>query len=71
MASNVTETSISYPMANSRVVTITLRDKIAPDDVVVNRSKAKLLALRTGDTLDVVPLSRRLKDLMIKFNVAE
>ncbi len=71
MPTNRVSASFSYPLQNSRTVTFIVRDKIAPDDVIVSRVKAKLLALRTDETLDVVRTSRNIKDLMIKTNVAE
>jgi len=71
MPTNRVEAVISYPLQNSRRVTFIIRDRIAPDDIIVNRSKAKLLALRADETLDIVRVSRDIKDLMIKTNVAE
>ncbi len=71
MPTNRVTASISYPLQNSRVVTLIVRDKVAPDDVIVNRSRAKLLALRTSEVLDIVRVSRDVKDLMIKNNVGE
>lgn len=71
MPTNRVEAVLSYPLQNSRRVTFIIRDKLAPDDVIVNRSKAKLLALRANEDLDIVRVSRSIKDLMIKTNVAE
>lgn len=71
MSTNRVSASISYPLQNSRIVTLIVRDKIAPDDVIMNRSRAKLLALRTSEVLDIVRVSRDVKDLMIKNNVGE
>lgn len=55
-------------MEGNRRVTFIVRDSIASDDVIVNRAKAKLLALRTGEPLDTVRISRTVKDLLIKLN---
>jgi len=70
MATTRQEAVITYPMEGNRRVTFIVRDSIAPDDVVVNRAKAKLLALRTGEPLDTVRISRTVKDLLIKLNTA-
>ena len=70
MATNRVEVALSYSLQNSRIVTFIVRDKIAPDDVIMNRCRAKLLALRVNEVLDIVPVSRNVKDLMIKTNVA-
>lgn len=67
---NRVESSRSYPMANGRVVTIILRDQIAPDDIVVNRARAKVLALRANEEVDTVSVSRVIKDLMIRSNIS-
>ena len=69
MAANRTEVSKSYPLANGRLVTIILRDKISIDDIVTNRTKAKLLALRAGEAEDTVRVNRKVKDLLIKSNI--
>lgn len=70
MSTNRQEATISYPMQGNRKVTFIVRDKIAPDDVIVNRAKAKLLALRTAEPLDTVRINRNIKDLLIKLNIA-
>jgi hypothetical protein len=70
MATNRIEVALSYTLQNNRQVTFIVRDKISPDDVIVNRSRAKLLALRASETLDIVRVSRNVKDLMIRTNVA-
>jgi len=68
MSSNREEAIVSYPMEGNRKVTFIIRDKLAPDDVIVNRTMAKLLALRVEQALDTVPVHRNIKDLLIKLN---
>jgi hypothetical protein len=63
------EVSRSYSLANGRRVTIILRDKLAPDDIIVNRARAKVHALRVDEDVDTVPVSRNVKDLLIRSNI--
>ena len=65
-----TEGSRKYYLAGSRVVTVTLRDAIAPEDPYLSLAKAKAFSVRTGEVVNVNRTSRTIKNYLIKTNVS-
>lgn len=60
----------NYPLANGRIIRVILRNSIVPEDPYLNRVRAKLLAVRTGEPYKANVVSRAIKDHLIKTNIS-
>ena len=65
-----TESSKTYPLANGRVVTVTIRSSITIEDPYLVLARAKGLAVRTGEPFDANRTSRAIKDYLIRTNIS-
>lgn len=59
-----------YPLANGRVVTVTLRKTVTPEDPYLVLARAKGLSARTGEPVDADKTPRSVKDYLIKTNIS-
>jgi len=59
-----------YPLANGRVVTITLRNTVTVEDPYLVLVRAKALSIRTGEAISAERTSRSIKDCLIKTNIS-
>lgn len=58
-----------YPLANGRVVTVVVRDSIAPEDPYFVLVRAKALSVRTGEAFNASRTTRSIKDFLVKTNI--
>jgi len=65
-----TEVSRRYPLANGKVVTVTLRTSITVEDPYLVLARAKGLSLRSGETINATRTPRAIKDYLIKTNIS-
>jgi hypothetical protein len=59
-----------YPLANGRVVIITLRDSVTVEDPYLLLVRAKALSIRTGEPISANATSKTIKDYLIKTNIS-
>jgi hypothetical protein len=59
-----------FPLANGRLVSVILRDRLSCDDPYVNLTRATALSLRTGETFNSDRINRSIKDILIKTNIS-
>jgi len=59
-----------YPLANGRIVTVTIRDAITPEDPYLMLVRAKVLSVRTREAFNAERVTRSIKDFLIKTNIS-
>ena len=59
-----------YPLANGRIVTVTVRDSVVPEDPYLVLARAKALSVRTGEAFNASRTNRSIKDFLIKTNIS-
>ena len=59
-----------YPLANGRVVIVTLRNTVTVEDPYLILARAKALSVRTGESILADRTSRSIKDYLIKTNIS-
>jgi hypothetical protein len=63
------EATRRYPLANGRIITVTLRNTIVPEDPYLVLARAKALSVRTGEAFDADRTSRTIRDFLIRTNI--
>jgi hypothetical protein len=59
-----------FPIANGRLVTVTLRNSLVPEDPYLVLAKAKAFSVRTGERYTAPKTPRSVKDILIKTNIS-
>jgi hypothetical protein len=64
-----TEVIKTYSLANSRLITVILRDTIVPEDPYISLARAKALSLRTNEPYNADRVDQGIKYYLIKTNI--